>query len=269
MINVGILGANGRMGCELLNAIPRHSHTQLCAAIVRENSPLMGLPVHHLARDCGAHLHFSSLSALRPATCDVLIDFTLPEALDAHLLWCEAQGVPLVVGTTGLGAEQLARMQVAAERIPIVFAANYSKGVNLLLELAAQAAQVMGEDADIEILEAHHRFKLDAPSGTALALGQAVANRLQRDLTRCAVYGREGKSEERDRNTIGFATVRAGDIVGEHTVLFATMGERIELTHKASSRSTFAMGALDAAAWLKGQAPGLYSMRQVLGFEPV
>lgn len=269
MIKVGILGANGRMGRVLVEAIQQHARVELGAAVVRENSECLGMPVSHWVREANSALCFSTLQHADIAMCDVVIDFTLPDAFDAHLSWCLRNNKPLVIGTTGLDERQVGSLQQAAKSIPVVFAANYSKGVNLLLELVRQAARVMGDDADIEIMEAHHRFKLDAPSGTALALGQAVAESIDRDLASCAVYGREGKGPERDRQTIGFATVRAGDIVGEHTVLFATLGERVELTHKASSRSTFAMGALDAACWLHQQSSGLYNMRQVLGFEPL
>lgn len=267
MTKVGILGANGRMGRILLEAIQQHNSAVLTAAIVRVTSDLVGISVAHCVKDADTSVYFQALNSLDASVCDVVIDFTLPSAFDAHLAWCESHRIPLVVGTTGLEAEQISRMERASHSIPIVFAANYSRGVNLLLALVSEAARVMGEDADIEIIEAHHRFKQDAPSGTALALGQSIADSLKRDLASCAVYGREGKGPQRDRSTIGFATVRAGDIVGEHTVLFATLGERVELTHKASSRSTFAAGALDAADWLKKQPPGLYNMRQVLGFE--
>jgi 4-hydroxy-tetrahydrodipicolinate reductase len=171
----------------------------------------------------------------------------------------------MVIGTTGLDPAQKAELAAAAARTPIVFAANMSVGVTLCLALLRQAAQVLGDDFDVEIIEAHHRHKVDAPSGTALRMGEVVAQALGRDLSQCAVYGREGQTGARDRQTIGFATVRGGDIVGDHTVLFAGDGERIEITHKASSRLTFARGALRAAAWLKGRPPGLYDMQDVLG----
>jgi 4-hydroxy-tetrahydrodipicolinate reductase len=170
-----------------------------------------------------------------------------------------------VIGTTGLSTAQLALLDEAAKTIPIVFAANYSVGVNLLVKLAQQTAEIMGESADIEIIETHHRYKVDAPSGTALALGEGIAETTGRDLAKDAVYGREGYTGEREQQTIGFATVRGGDVVGDHTVLFADIGERIELTHKASSRMTFAKGAVKAAHWVVAQPPGLYSMMDVLG----
>ncbi len=175
--------------------------------------------------------------------------------------------MPLVIGTTGFDDAGKARIAAAAQRIPVVFAPNMSVGVNLLMKLAELAAQVLQDGYDVEIVEAHHRHKVDAPSGTALGLGQAVARATGRDLASCAVYGREGVTGERDPATIGFATVRGGDIVGDHTLLFAGIGERIELTHKASSRATFAQGALRAAKWLQGRAPGLYDMRDVLNLK--
>jgi len=175
--------------------------------------------------------------------------------------------VPLVIGTTGFDDAGKARIRDAAGTIPVVFAPNMSVGVNLLMKLAELAAQVLQDGYDIEIIEAHHRHKVDAPSGTALGLGQAVARALDRDLAQCAVYGREGVTGERDPRTIGFSTVRGGDIVGDHTLMFAGIGERVELTHKASSRATFAQGALRAAKWLQGREPGLYDMRDVLGLQ--
>ncbi len=178
---------------------------------------------------------------------------------------CVIHNKPIVIGTTGLNKEQKVQLNEAAKKIPIVFAANYSVGVNLLLNLVKQASRIMGHSADIEIMEAHHRHKLDAPSGTAMALGEVISEELDRPLEEHAVYGREGHTGERDPNTIGFATVRAGDIVGEHTVLFAEMGERLELTHKATSRLTFAKGAVRASEWLVNKPAGLYDMRDVLG----
>jgi 4-hydroxy-tetrahydrodipicolinate reductase len=196
---------------------------------------------------------------------DVLIDFTRPAATLAHLALCRTAGKAMVIGTTGFSAEQKAEIGGTAEQIPIVFAPNMSVGVNLCFKLLELAARVLGDGVDVEIIEAHHRHKVDAPSGTALAMGQVVATALGRDLEQCAVYGRQGVTGERERATIGFATVRAGDIVGEHTVLFADVGERIEITHRVSSRMTFAKGAVRAAAWVAGRQPGLFDMRDVLG----
>jgi 4-hydroxy-tetrahydrodipicolinate reductase len=196
---------------------------------------------------------------------EVLIDFTQPAATLAHLTLCRNAGKAMVIGTTGFSPEQKTEIAAAAQVIPMVFAPNMSVGVNLCFKLLELAAQALGDTVDIEIIEAHHRHKVDAPSGTALAMGQVIAKTLGRDLNQCAIYGREGVSGERERQTIGFATIRAGDIVGEHTVLFADVGERLEITHRASSRMTFAKGAVRAAAWLAGRKPGLFDMQDVLG----
>jgi len=262
-VQIALAGVSGRMGRVLLEAVAADSGCALCAALDRPGSPLVG-------QDAGAAWGASSgvrvtdqpAAALQGA--QALVDFTRPEATFAYLDLCAVLGVPLVIGTTGFDAAGKARIAAAAEQIPIVFAPNMSVGVNLLMKLAELAAQVLADGYDIEIIEAHHRHKVDAPSGTALGLGQVVAAALNRDLAACAVYGREGVTGERDARTIGFSTVRGGDIVGDHTLLFAGIGERIELTHKASSRATFAQGALRAAKWLQGRAPGLYDMRDVL-----
>jgi 4-hydroxy-tetrahydrodipicolinate reductase len=195
---------------------------------------------------------------------DVLIDFTRPEATLEYLAICQNSGKAMVIGTTGFSDDQLQEINNAAKNMAIVFAPNMSIGVNLSLKLLDMAARVIGEDADIEIVETHHRHKVDAPSGTALKMGEVVANALGRDLAACAVYGREGIEEPRDPQTIGFSTIRGGDVVGEHTVSFFMEGERVEITHKASSRLTFANGAVRAASWLEGQSAGLYSMQDVL-----
>ena len=195
---------------------------------------------------------------------DVLIDFTLPEVMLKNLAFCRKAGKAMVIGTTGLDAAQKQLLAEAGKDIPIVFAANFSVGVNLSLKLLEMTARVLGDDADIEIIEAHHRHKIDAPSGTALRMGEVIADALDRDLQKVAVYGREGHTGARERETIGFATVRGGDVVGDHTVLFACEGERLEITHKASSRMTFAKGAVRAALWLDGREPGLYDMQDVL-----
>jgi 4-hydroxy-tetrahydrodipicolinate reductase len=265
MRKLGLFGANGRMGRVLIEAIEQTDEAMLVTATVRDDSVWLGKDVGELAGIGHKGMNLVSHQDI-PVDADVFIDFTLPEALQVNLHWCVEQQKPLVIGTTGLSAEQKQQLQLASQKIPIVFAANYSVGVNLLLNLVRQAARVMGQSADIEISETHHRFKKDAPSGTAVALGQAIANELGRDLASCAVYGREGETGERDRQTIGFATLRAGDVVGDHTVLFADIGERLELTHKASSRLTFAQGAVKAALWLVDKPVGLYDMEDVLGF---
>ena len=195
---------------------------------------------------------------------DVMIDFTLPEATQGHLDYCRRNKKAMVIGTTGFDTCQTENLRQAAHDIPLVYAANTSVGVNLCLELLRKAALVFGDSVDIEIIETHHRNKVDAPSGTALKMGEVIADTLGRNLAECAVFGREGRTGVRERNTIGFETIRAGDVVGEHTVLFAAEGERLEITHKASSRMTFARGAIRAAEWVAQAKPGLYSMQDVL-----
>ncbi|MFN3544351.1 MAG: 4-hydroxy-tetrahydrodipicolinate reductase [Thiobacillus sp.] len=265
-VKVAIAGVSGRMGRALLEAVAADPGCALHAALDRPGSPLLG-------QDAGAAWGAASGVAVsdQPATvlagAHALIDFTRPEATFGYLDACVAAKVPLVIGTTGFDDAGKARIAAAAQQIPVVFAPNMSVGVNLLMKLAELAAQVLRDGYDIEIIEAHHRHKVDAPSGTALGLGQAVARAIDRDLASCAVYGREGVTGERDPKTIGFATVRGGDIVGDHTLLFAGIGERVELTHKASSRATFAQGALRAAKWLQGRGPGLYDMRDVLNLK--
>ena len=263
-MKVGLFGANGRMGRVLVEALDLSDDAELSVATVRDDSPWVGLNVGELAGIGKKNIDCSALSDLSGSDADVMIDFTLPSVIESNLAWCVENNMPVVIGTTGLNDSQLNALDEAAKHIPIVSAANYSVGVNLMLSLVRQAASVLGETADIEITEAHHRFKQDAPSGTAMAIGEAIADELGRDLKSCAVYGREGKEPERDQGTIGFATIRAGDIVGEHTALFADIGERLEITHKASSRLTFAKGAVHAAKWLYGKQPGLYSMVDVL-----
>lgn len=266
-MKVGIFGANGRMGRVLIEAIEEHDEAALSLATVRDDSPWVGMNVGELAGIGKLPVDCSAVSQVNPDDVDVMIDFTLPAAFDTNLAWCVKHRKPVVIGTTGMSDAQLSALDKASESIPVVFAANYSVGVNLMLSLVRQAARALGQTADIEITEAHHRFKKDAPSGTAMAIGEAIADELNRDLKSCAVYGREGKEPERDQKTIGFATVRAGDIVGEHTALFADIGERLEITHKASSRLTFARGAVRAAVWLSDKTPGLHTMGDVIGLE--
>lgn len=263
---LAIAGVSGRMGRTLLEAIAADPDCALAGAIDRADSPMTGQDAGAVyGAVTGVKVVEKIASALVNA--QTLIDFTRPEASLVYLDACVAQKKAMVIGTTGFDAGGTARIHAAAQQVPIVFAPNMSVGVNLLMKLAELAAQVLHEGYDIEIIEAHHRHKVDAPSGTALGLGRAVANALQRDLATCAVYGREGVTGERAPDSIGFATVRGGDIVGDHTLLFAGIGERIELTHKASSRATFAQGALRAAKWLQGKAPGLYDMRDVLNLK--
>ncbi len=265
MIRVAIPGVAGRMGRNLLDACQHTQEVGCTAASEHPDSPFIGADAGELA-GCG-RLNIPVSADLGPLTdrFDVLIDFTRPAATLAHLALCQAARKPMVIGSTGFSAEQKSIIAQTAESIPIVFAPNMSVGVNLCFKLLDMAARVLKDEVDIEIIEAHHRHKIDAPSGTALAMGQVIANALGQDLEQCAVYGRQGVTGERNRSTIGFATVRAGDIVGDHTVLFADMGERIEITHRASSRMTFAKGAIRAAVWLAERNPGLYDMQDVLG----
>ena len=265
MIHVAITGAAGRMGRHLIDACHQIEDMRCTVASEHPDSPLIGADAGALAGI--GQLNLPITVDLAPLTdrFNVLIDFTRPAATLNHLNICQAAGKAMVIGTTGFSAEQKAEISRAAQHIPIVFAPNMSVGVNLCFKLLEMAARALGDGVDIEIVEAHHRYKVDAPSGTALAMGQVIAKTLGRDLAQCAVYGRQGVTGERDRATIGFSTIRAGDIVGEHTVLFADLGEQIEITHRASSRMTFAKGALRAAAWLTGRDPGLFDMQDVLG----
>jgi len=264
MVKVVIVGCSGRMGQALIEGVLADNALQLHGAVDRADSPTLG-------RDAGEQFGKKTGVVITPEVghalkgADVLIDFTRPEPSLDYLSACEQAGVAMVVGTTGFSPEQKQRIQQATQNIGVVFAPNMSVGVNLLINLVKAAAKTLSEGYDIEIIEAHHRHKVDAPSGTALRLGEAAAEALGRDLNEVAVYGREGVTGERDASTIGFATVRGGDVVGDHTVLFAGIGEHVELTHKASSRATFALGALRAAKFLKGKKSGLYDMRDVLG----
>jgi 4-hydroxy-tetrahydrodipicolinate reductase len=263
MIKVVIAGASGRMGHALLEGIFADSELQLHGALEHADSPRIGRDAGEaFGRVTGVGISADVPTVLHGA--DVLIDFTRPEPSMAYLAACERAGVKLVLGTTGFSPEQKKLIETTAQKIAIVFAPNMSVGVTLLINLVQAAAKVLADGYDVEIIEAHHRHKVDAPSGTALRLGEAVAEALGRDLQSCAVYGREGVTGERDANTIGFATVRGGDVVGDHTVLFAGIGERVELTHKASSRATFALGALRAAKYLADRKTGLYDMQDVL-----
>jgi len=261
---VVIAGSSGRMGRVLLEAVAAASDLSLHAALERAGSSFLGRDAGELAGGAlGVAIADDVDAALTGA--DVLIDFTRPEASLIHLDACRRLGVAMVIGTTGFDAAGREAIVAAACDIPIVFAPNMSVGVNLVLKLLDTAARALAEGYDIEIIEAHHRHKVDAPSGTALRMGEVIAQALGRDLRECAVYGREGVTGERQPSTIGFATVRGGDIVGDHTALFATLGERVEISHKASSRMTFALGALRAARFLAGKRQGLFDMQDVLG----
>ncbi len=266
MLKIAVAGAAGRMGKNLIRAVLEGgSDICLSAATVEAGDPALGLDAGLLAAGREQGVPTTDSLARCKADFDVLIDFTSPSALAGHADYCRARGRSLVVGTTGLEARHHALLAAAAERIAVLHSPNMSVGVNLSLDLLRRAAATLGENFDVEIVEAHHRRKKDAPSGTALAMGRAVAESLGRELDACAVYGRRGIGDERSRETIGFATVRGGDIVGEHSVIFAGPGERLEISHKAGSRMTFANGAVRAARWIAGKPPGLYTMSDVLG----
>ena len=267
MMRIAIVGASGRMGLALIQAVALNSQTQLTAAISRPESPSIGKDAGELAGigALGVTVTNNLMNAID--LFDVLIDFTRPEPSMEYIETCRKAGKSIVIGTTGYDISQKALIAETSQDIPIVLAPNMSVGVNLSLKLLEMTAKVMGSYTDIEIIEAHHRHKVDAPSGTALRMGEVIAETLGYDLEDCAIYGREGNTGERDCNTIGFSTIRAGDIVGEHTVMFADEGERVEITHKATSRMTFAKGAVRAALWLEDEANALYDMQDVLGLK--
>ncbi len=264
-LRVAVAGATGRMGHMLIEAVLAADDLALAGALDVASSPALG---HDAAAFSGRASGVPVTADLRTglANAQVLVDFTRPEGTLAHLAACRELGVKAVIGTTGFSDAQKAQIAEHAKHIAIVMAPNMSVGVNLMLRLLDTAARALAQGYDIEIIEAHHRHKVDAPSGTALTMGEVVAAALGRDLKTCAVYGREGVTGERDPSTIGFATIRGGDIVGDHTVLFAGTGERIEITHKSASRAGYAQGSLRAARFLVSRASGLYGMNDVLGF---
>lgn len=265
MIRVAVVGAAGRMGKTLIEAITAADGMTLAAATELPDSSLVGADAGEVAGVGRLGVTIShSLTKVVDAF-DIVIDFTSPGASMVHLDVCRQHRKSMVLGTTGMNDAQKTAIRDASADIGIVFAPNMSVGVNLCFRLLRLAAEVMGDEADIEVIEAHHRHKVDAPSGTALRMGEVVAQALGRELADVAVYGREGQCGPRERRTIGFETIRAGDVVGEHSVWFATEGERVEITHKASSRMTFAKGAVRAATWLSGRGAGLYDMQDVLG----
>lgn len=268
-MNLAIFGANGRMGNALLQALTGQSELVLSAAIVRPSCAWLNQSVNQYIPEYQGDLDFTEYSKPVLQAAKVAIDFTLPASFDKHLELCVINKTPIVIGTTGLSKNQLSLLAEAAQTIPIVFAANYSVGVALMTKLCRLAASRLADTADIEIIEAHHRYKRDAPSGTAVAIGEAIADEVGRSLETDAIYGREGDMGERVRSTIGFSTIRGGDIIGEHTALFADIGERLEITHKASSRQTFAVGALRAAQWLVNKPAGLYNMEDVLNLRDI
>lgn len=263
-VRIAIAGASGRMGRMLIEATLKDAGAVLVAAFERPESAFIGKDAGDLVGSpCGVAVTSDVAAGLAQADC--LIDFTRPEGTLHHLQLAKAAGCGMVIGTTGFSAEEKAAIGAAAQGIPVVFAPNMAVGVNAVFKLLDVAARILNEGYDVEVIEAHHRLKVDAPSGTALRMGEVVASALGRDLESCAVYGREGVTGERDGQTIGFATVRGGDIVGDHTVLFAGIGERIEITHKSGSRMPYALGSLRAARFIAGRKAGLFDMQDVLG----
>ncbi|HMX11004.1 MAG TPA: 4-hydroxy-tetrahydrodipicolinate reductase [Burkholderiaceae bacterium] len=261
---IAIAGSTGRMGHMLIEAVLGADDCVLAGALDRFDSPALGEDATaFLGRSSGVPVSGDLRAGLKGAQC--LIDFTRPEGTMAHLAVCRDLGVKMVIGTTGFTDAQKAEIAAASKDIAIMMAPNMSVGVNVVMKLLETAAKALSQGYDIEIVEAHHRHKVDAPSGTALKMGEVVAAAIGRDLKACAVYGREGVTGERDPSTIGFATVRGGDVVGDHTVMFMGTGERIEITHKSSSRATYAQGSLRAVRFLAGQANGLFGMDDVLG----
>jgi 4-hydroxy-tetrahydrodipicolinate reductase len=262
---IGIVGAGGRMGRMLIEATLKDEQLVLGAAFDVPGSPAIGKTAGELL-GIASDVVVSGDVAAGLKDIDCLIDFTRPQGTLEHLELCRQAGVGIVIGTTGFEAEGKAAIAAAAKDIPVVFAPNMAVGVNVVFNLLDTAARILNQGYDIEIVEAHHRLKIDAPSGTALRMGEVVADALGRSLEECAVYGREGVTGERDPSTIGFATVRGGDIVGDHTVMFCGLGERVEISHKASSRMPYALGSLRAARYLAGRPNGLFDMQDVLGF---
>ena len=265
MVRIAVVGASGRMGLCLIRAAALADRAALAIAVSRAGSDAVGKDAGELAGIGTLGVKVVDDFAAVVDQIDVLIDFTRPDASMVFIESCRQAGKKIVIGTTGFSDAQKAVIAEAANDVAIVLAPNMSVGVNLALKLLEMTAKVMGDYTDIEVIEAHHRHKVDAPSGTALRMGEVIADALGRNLKDCAIYGREGNTGERDRKSIGFSTIRAGDIVGEHTVMFADEGERLEITHKATSRMTFANGAVRAAVWLTDKPNGLYDMQDVLG----
>lgn len=263
-VRVAIAGAAGRMGRMLIEAVLKEPGVALAAAFDRPGTPFIGRDAGEMAGVVtGVSITDDAAAAIAAADC--VIDFTRPAGTLAHLELARGLGKAMVIGTTGFDAAGKAAIATAAREVPVVFAPNMAVGVNAVFRVLEVAARILAEGYDVEIIEAHHRFKVDAPSGTALRMGEVVARELGRDLEQCAVYAREGHTGERDPSTIGFSTIRGGDVVGDHTVLFAGIGERIEITHKSGSRMPYALGSLRAAKFLAGRTQGLFDMQDVLG----
>jgi len=263
-VRVAVAGASGRMGRMLVEAAINDDEVALVAAFDRPGDAFIGRDAGEMIGSaCGVPIGDDARAAIAAADC--VIDFTRPEGTLAHLAIARELGKAMVIGTTGFSAQEKSLIADAATSIPVVFAPNMAVGVNAVFRLLEVAARILDEGYDVEIIEAHHRFKVDAPSGTALRMGEVVARELGRDLDGCAIYGREGVTGERKAETIGFSTIRGGDVVGDHTVLFAGLGERIEITHKSGSRMPYALGAMRAARFLSGRSNGLFDMQDVLG----
>jgi 4-hydroxy-tetrahydrodipicolinate reductase len=265
MVKIAVTGAAGRMGKMLIETLANSEGAELTAALEHPASSLIGADAGELAGLGKNGVIISGNINDIIGQFDVLIDFTVPVATLANATACAAAGKKIIIGTTGFTPEEEIQLLSNQQHIGLCKAANFSTGVNVTLKLLKQAAEILGDDYDIEIYEAHHRHKVDAPSGTALAMGEAVAEGVNRNLREVAVYGREGQTGARKSETIGFATVRGGDVVGDHTVMFLADGERVEISHKASSRMSFARGAVRAATWISEKPAGLYSMQDVLG----
>ena len=264
-IKVGVIGAGGRMGRMLIEAVNDNSQTTLKAAIERQGSSLVGADAGEVAAiGCLNVKIVDDLKSVVDAI-DVLIDFSLPDATEQNMQICAEHNVAMVIGTTGFNEQQEKVLTQASENVAIVYAGNYSTGVNLSLKLLAMAAKAFGEEADVEVIEAHHKHKIDAPSGTAYMMAEAVAEARGQQLKDVAVYGREGQTGEREAGTIGIHAIRGGEIIGDHTVMFIADGEVVEITHRARARMTFAAGAVRAATWVIQQSAGQYNMQDVLG----
>ena len=264
-INVGVIGAGGRMGRMLIEAVQENPQTTLNAAIERQGSSLVGADAGEVAAI--GRLDVQIVDDLKAVIndIDVLIDFSLPDATEQNMQICAANKVAMVIGTTGFNEQQEQVLTEASKQIAIVYAGNYSTGVNLSLKLLGMAAKAFGNDADVEVIEAHHKHKIDAPSGTAYMMAEAVAEARGQNLKDVAVYGREGQTGERKAGTIGIHAIRGGEIIGDHTVMFIADGEVVEITHRARARMTFAAGAVRAATWVIKQEVGQYNMQDVLG----
>lgn len=263
-LRIAIAGASGRMGRMLIEAVLNDGEVVLAAAFDRADTPFIGRDAGELVGSaCGVVVTDDVRGAIAAADC--VIDFTRPEGTLVHLGIARELGKAMVIGTTGFSAAEKELLVAAAGDIPVVFAPNMAVGVNAVFKLLQVAARILNEGYDVEVIEAHHRFKVDAPSGTALRMGEVVARELGRSLDDCAIYGREGVTGERKPETIGFSTIRGGDVVGDHTVLFAGIGERVEITHKSGSRMPYALGSVRAARFLAGRKSGLFDMQDVLG----